>query len=253
MYDINFDNLKKGRKEYLIFLIIGFISFVLLMTMTVSNIVKWNSLDSHVLSTSVSIRETTGDDNFTRYTATYHYNVDGNDYSCSTMTRTNYFPSQKNKVVYYNSASPEVCMPKSSKISNFLMLLFWIIPALFLFASVPNILEINGRIKIIKELNKKGKLIKNIPYKLEKTGKVINDIPIYRVVVNYVLKSGDIVALYGDDRYDNIFCDSDRMVDLIIDEENPGNYFIDFEINRLSGNLPQDYYSKKTDNLNIQE
>ena len=31
------------------------------------------------------------------------------------------------------------------------------------------------------------------------------------------------------------------MVDLIIDESDPNNYFIDFEINRLTGNLPQDY------------
>ena len=31
------------------------------------------------------------------------------------------------------------------------------------------------------------------------------------------------------------------MVDLVIDENNPKNYFIDFEINRLSGNLPSDY------------
>ena len=33
------------------------------------------------------------------------------------------------------------------------------------------------------------------------------------------------------------------MVDLVIDEANPNNYFIDFEINRLSGNLPTDYYT----------
>ena len=253
MYDINFEYLKKGKKQYLLFFIIGVVSFVFLMTMTISNIIKWNSLDSYVLSTSVSISTTTGTNNFTRYAATYHYIVDGNDYSCRTTTKTNYVPSRKNKLIYYNSSNPEVCMAKSSKISNFLMLLFWIIPALFLFVSIVNILEINGRIKIIKELNKKGKLIKNLPYKLEKTGKVINNIPIYRVVVNYTLESGNVVALYGDERYDHKFCDSDKMVDLLIDESNPSNYYIDFEINRLSGNLSQDFYSKKTNNSNIQE
>ena len=32
------------------------------------------------------------------------------------------------------------------------------------------------------------------------------------------------------------------LVDLVIDENNPTNYFIDFDINRLGGNLPSDYY-----------
>ena len=34
------------------------------------------------------------------------------------------------------------------------------------------------------------------------------------------------------------------MVDLLIDESNPNNYYIDFEINRLAGNSPQDYYQQ---------
>ena len=42
------------------------------------------------------------------------------------------------------------------------------------------------------------------------------------------------------------------MVDLLIDESNPDNYYIDFEINRLSGNLPQDYYQQASINQNIQ-
>ena len=41
------------------------------------------------------------------------------------------------------------------------------------------------------------------------------------------------------------------MVDLLIDESNTDNYYIDFEINRLSGNLPQDYYQgNQQNNLN---
>ena len=30
---------------------------------------------------------------------------------------------------------------------------------------------------------------------------------------------------------------------MVIDEADPDNYFIDFEINRLSGNQPSDYYN----------
>ena len=38
------------------------------------------------------------------------------------------------------------------------------------------------------------------------------------------------------------------MVDLVIDESNPSNYFIDFEINRLSGNQSTDYYNQPIQN-----
>ena len=41
--------------------------------------------------------------------------------------------------------------------------------------------------------------------------------------------------------YNRKYSDQDGMVDLVIDENSPKNYFIDFEINRLSGNLPSDY------------
>ena len=45
---------------------------------------------------------------------------------------------------------------------------------------------------------------------------------------------------------DRKVADADGMVDLIIDENDPNNYFIDFEINRLTGNLPTDYYKPTT-------
>ena len=35
---------------------------------------------------------------------------------------------------------------------------------------------------------------------------------------------------------------------LIIDESNPDNYYIDFEINRLTGNSSQDYYLQNHQN-----
>ena len=54
---------------------------------------------------------------------------------------------------------------------------------------------------------------------------------------------------YGDARYDRKTFDSDGMVDLLIDENNPENYFIDFEINRINGNLPQDYYQQNSQSI----
>lgn len=39
------------------------------------------------------------------------------------------------------------------------------------------------------------------------------------------------------------------MVDLVIDESNSENYFIDFEINRLTGNFQSDYYKGNVNNV----
>ena len=50
------------------------------------------------------------------------------------------------------------------------------------------------------------------------------------------------MILRGDPRHDGKVYDEDGLVDLIIDESNPRNYFIDFEINRLTGNTKSDYF-----------
>lgn len=46
------------------------------------------------------------------------------------------------------------------------------------------------------------------------------------------------------DNYDADFelSNDDNFIDLLIDEDNPTNYIIDYNINRKSGNLPTDYY-----------
>jgi len=113
-----------------------------------------------------------------------------------------------------------------------------------------NIKNINKKIKIINELNKKGKLVKNLPYRLENTGMTLNNRRIKRLVVDYKLSTGTVITLYGDARHDRKHYDEDGMVDLLIDESNPENFYIDFEINRLTGNLSQDYYQQNQTDLN---
>ena len=67
------------------------------------------------------------------------------------------------------------------------------------------------------------------------------------MVVDYTFPSGREISLYSDLRYDGKTYDSDGMVDLLIDENDPTKYFIDLEINRKSGNLPTDYYHQNSD------
>lgn len=95
---------------------------------------------------------------------------------------------------------------------------------------------------IAKKLNQTGKLVKNVPYKLENTGKLKWGHMVLRPVVEWTLPNGEKIELHGHDRDDLKDRDKDGLIDMVIDENDPTKCFMDFEINRLSGNLDSDYY-----------
>ena len=97
-------------------------------------------------------------------------------------------------------------------------------------------------LKRINSLNQNGKLVKNLPFHIEDTNTTVNGVQGIRIVVDYNMPNGTVVTLKGDPRYDGKISDSDNKVDLVIDENDPEKYYIDFEINRISGNKPEDYY-----------
>lgn len=251
MFDINTKNVKKGKNIFYIFLAVGLLFLIIMGGIFASSIVKLNSLDSTVLSEHVEIKSYINDEGTTMYSPVYYYSVNGERYTCGSNSSLSHNPGTQNKTVYYDSKNPSKCMTEYSKSSNFILLAFMIIPIIFILVAVINIRKVNNRIKAILELNNKGKLIKNLPYRLENTGTVINGVPIQKPVVDYTLSTGTQITLYGDPRNDKKQYDADGMVDLLIDESNPDNYYIDFEINRLSGNLPQDYYQLASINQNI--
>ena len=244
MFDINTKNVKKGKKTFYMFFAVGAFFFFLIAGILVSNIVRLKSLDSTVLSTHVEVKSYIDDEGSTMYSPVYYYIVNGQSYSCGSNASSSTNPGTQNKTVYYDSTNPSNCMTEYSKTSNYIIAVFMFIPIIFIVVSVKQIKKVNNRIKAILELNKNGKLVKNLPYRLEDTGMRVNNVPLHVPVVDYTLPSGVTVPLFGDARYDKKYSDKDGMVDLLIDENNPDNYFIDFEINRLSGNLPGDYYQQ---------
>ena len=250
MYDINLKVIKKGRKFFSIFLIAGIIFLVILLAILFSNKNKLDSLDSQTTSISVDVRTSRDDDGNTLYSPTYYYIVNNNPYTCPSNSSSSIYPGTTNKTVYYDSKNPANCMTEYSKSSNKILLIALILPILFIIVAVVNFNKINKRVKTVKELNEKGKLVKNLPYHMENTGMVVNNVPVQRPVVDYTLPSGTTITLYGDPRHDKKMADSDGFVDIVIDENNPQNYFIDFEINRLSGNLQSDYYNGNQANKN---
>ena len=242
MYDINLKNVKKGRTSMWIFFLVGVIIVFVFVGILISDYKKEKTLDASVKSTRVEVKESTDSDGGTMYSPVYVYEVDGKEYKCTSRTSSNIYPSEENKMVKFNSKAPGSCMTEYDKGSNMILLVFMIIPIVCIAIGIGTFVKGNKRIKIINELQTTGKLVKNLPYRMENTGTVINGVPIQKPVVDYVLPNGTTVTLDGDARNDRKKMDADGMVDLLIDPNNPENYYIDFEINRISGNLPEDYY-----------
>lgn len=253
MYDIDTKNVRKGKKIYYIALAVGILFLIIFGYVYISSIIKKNSLDSQTRSYRVEINEYENSDGDTMYSPTYYYRVNGSNYSCPSSTSSSYVPDTRNGVVYYDSKNPARCMNEYSVSSNRFTFIFLFFSIISIGLSVFGFIKIKNRLRVIKELNEKGKLIKGLPYHLENTGTVINDVPIQRPVVEYTLPSGTDITLYGDPRNDYKLADSDGLVDLLIDENNPSNYYIDFEINRIGGNLPTDYNKQVQNNYNNEQ
>lgn len=243
MYDIDTSNVKKGIKFFLMFLLAGVFLLGILLAILIMNIINYKSLDSEIVPNHIEINTYKNSDGDTMYSPIYYYNIRGKEYKCSSQGGSSIMPSTKNRKVYFDSKNPTRCMTDYSRGNNKWILLFLLLPIVFIGTAVYNIIKVNKRIKLINNLNTTGKLVKNLPYRLENTGMSFNGIQIQKPVVDYTLPSGTTINLQGDPRHDKKVADKDGMVDLVIDEANPNNYFIDFEINRLSGNLPTDYYT----------
>lgn len=253
MYDMNTRNIKKSFLSYSIFLVVGIFFLVAFSNIYLSNVNTSNELDSHVMSIGVRTSEYLSEDGTIMYRPTYFYEVDGIQYSCTSSSSSSTYPGKYNVKVYYDSKDPANCMSEYSNSSNLFLLTFLFISILCIGIAVWNYVLIFKRLKTIKKLNKTGKLVKGLPYDLESSGSVIMGRTIMRPVVDYTLSSGSVITLIGYARHDRESYDTDGKVDLVIDENNPDNYFIDFEINRLSGNLPQDYNNFSQDNNSNRE
>ena len=240
MYDINFNNMKKGYKFHALFIIVGLLFGGIILGIIIHNSTLKKSMDSSVMSDRVEITSYDGE-NGTMYSPVYYYTVDGKEYECKSSSSSNSMPSEENKNILYNSKNPEKCYSPYTSKSNKILYFVLFIPIIFLFVGVINVFKISKNIKRIKQLNKTGKLVKNLQFSMEDTGAEINGNRVQRLVVDYTLPNGTTLTLRGDPRYDYKYDDDDHMVDLVIDENNTDNYFIDFEINRIGGNLPEDY------------
>ncbi len=241
MYDINYKNFKAERFIYKIFIYIGIFILLILDGIVAVNIIRKKSFDSYVVTRHIEIESHENSDGDTMYTPVYYYNVDGKQYKCKPSSSSSNISKKRNGKVYYDSKNPSKCITDYSLKANKILLILNIIPIGFFIPGILLTSKANKKIKRLKKLNETGKLVKGLPYSLENTNVSINGQTLPRIKVEYRLKTGEITTLTSGPIFDTKHSDS-STVDLLIDENNPDNYFIDFEINRKNGNLPDDYY-----------
>ena len=161
MYDIDTSNVKKGIKFFLMFLLVGIFFLGILLAILIMNIINYKSLDSEIMSNHVEINTYKDSDGDTMYSPIYYHNIRGTEYKCSSQGGSSIMPSTKNRKVYFDSKNPTRCMTDYSRGNNKWILLFLLLPIVFIGTAVYNIIKVNKRIKLINDLNTTGKLVKN--------------------------------------------------------------------------------------------
>lgn len=230
MYNIDFKNSKKGYIFGFIFFIIGLIITICFLFVSITTMNKKGKFDSSVRSTKIEYTVKKNDEGTTMYSPVYHFKVDGINYTCKSGYSSSSKSSKSDGLVYYNKNNPNDCMTQYDSKSSNMFFIFSFIPLIFVIIGIVMMLKVRKKINRIKYLSQNGTLIKNLPYTLENTNISVNGRNLQAIAVNYTLPNGTTVHLVGEARYDYKTSDEDQLVDLLIDLNDPTNYFIDFNI-----------------------
>ena len=177
--------------------------------------------------------------------------VNGKEYTCRSSVSSSKTPGTTG-TVYYSTKDPSNCITDYASSVSWFLLIGVALGALVLVIGIVMLKNNLNVVKKAKYLSKHGKLIKGIPYRMVDTNTIINNRRVQRIEINYTLPSGSTIILVGNPRYDFKTFDDDGLVDLLIDPNDPNNYFIDFEIN-YTGNVQVETYSNPNQNIPNQQ
>ncbi|MGE5456168.1 MAG: hypothetical protein ACM3O4_03590 [Ignavibacteriales bacterium] len=231
MYNIDYKNLRKEIYFGLPFILVGLLFFILLCFLTFSGLIKKMSMDKTVEAYKIDENGHYDSDGAYLYSPIFYYSVNGKEYECRINYSSSSGVNSKQKNVYYNSANPQDCVTDYTVKPEIFMYFLCLFPIIFILVGFIQVNKCIKQIKKIKDLNMHGKLIKNLPYELVNSNYSINNRNIRAIKVIYKLPNGVETELIGNPRFDGKMTDEDGFVDLLIDEQNPENYYIDFNIN----------------------
>ena len=225
MYNINY---KKYHKELIIgfiLLIVGILLTSLYMNYVFKGAFKKLFLDSEI--DAIQIKENNKDD---FYSPVYIFEVNNKKYFCEVENSSKVKPNSKEILVFYDSNNPNNCVNEyetTPSIYSYIILFFPMFSiSLGLFAIAFSLKDI----KKLNHLERNGILIKNAIYKIEEVE--IKKRKFIKVIgVDYKLDNGEIIHLISDLPKKKI--DILGYIDLLIDENNLNNFYMDFNLKNI--------------------
>ena len=232
MYNIDYKNLKAGYSFFAIFLAMGMLFVIVFGYFSWGGAIKKIGKDGIAECIKVDIKTIDGEED-TTYKPTFYYKVDGTTYAYTLpySTNVNLSGMKKNKYIYYDLKNPSNCVSAYEAEINSTGILILVFTSIFPLIGIIGISSTYKNVKKVKKLAKTGTLIKGLPYKLIDSNTSINEETLPAILVEYTLPSGETREFYGAPRYDFKTRDEDGLVDLLIDLDDPSNYYVDFDIN----------------------
>lgn len=231
MYNLDYKNVKKLGNFGLPFFWIGILFLLIFGYFMFGGMVKKARMDATVEAYRVEIHSHRDSEGTILYKPTYYYVVDGNEYIYTPFYSTNVgVGKMEDKTLYYNSNNPYDVVAEFESSFNLFYVIIMLFIAIFPIVGIREIKKSKDKIAKMKKLAMNGTLIRNLEYRMVPTGYSVNDRRLMAIEIDYELPSGNVVTLTGEPRFDRKFKDKDGYVDLLIDLNNPENYYIDFNI-----------------------
>lgn len=225
MYSI--DNILKTNKLMYKIIFIFSLAFILLFSIfALKDIINVSSIYNRKVKSNISEYIPT-DNNM--YKKVYYFDADNRQFSCLDSVVINKKNNQiDKKTIYYNFEDPNVCTTNIIKKTNLIVYMFIISLCIPLLIGLIGMIKINKKINKIKMLSKCGKLVKNLQYEVVETKKKNGNI-LYKAKTKYNFKN-QVLILYSESIYDKKLFKEYPTIDLLINENDVNDYYLDFNI-----------------------
>ena len=225
MYSI--DNILKTNKLMYKIIFIFSLAFILFFSIIgLKDIINVSSTYNRKVKSNISEYIPT-DNNM--YKKVYYFDADNRQFSCLDSVVINNKNNQiDKKTIYYNFEDPNVCTTNIIKKTNLIVYIFIILLCIPLLIGLIGMIKINKKLNKIKMLSKCGKLVKNLQYEVVEMKKKNGNI-IYKAKTKYKFKN-QVLILYSESIYDKKLFKEYPTIDLLINENDVNDYYLDFNI-----------------------
>ena len=230
MYNINYKNLKQSSIVWIVFFTIGLLFVGIALGVFAYHKVDSKKYDKTAKTYEVIPNSYVNDEGTIMFKPIYHYTVNGKNYECTSGVSSNLANIDQVQEIKYQSKNPSKCISPDEGFYILFPSIFLFIGAIFTIIGGIGLGSVRKKINIYKNLAMTGRLVKGLPYKMVDSELTVNGAKIKKIAVEYKMPDGNTVTLFSDPIMDHQTEDADRLVDLLIDDANPKNYYIDFEI-----------------------